>query len=90
MNQLRKTAGIIWMILGPTAFCFAVWQAYQKLTSATDKIEKTTDVITQAAAIASKNNIQLQWAIIIGIFLPVAIGFVLFGYYAWKGEYNRP
>ena len=33
-------------------------------------------------------NDFLQWGIIILIFLPIAIGFVVFGYYSMKGEYD--
>jgi Ni,Fe-hydrogenase I cytochrome b subunit len=33
---------------------------------------------------------KIQWAIFIVIFIPIAAGLVLFGYYALKGEYaNR-
>lgn len=30
----------------------------------------------------------LPWAIIIIVFVPVAIGMTIFGRYAWKGEYD--
>jgi hypothetical protein len=30
----------------------------------------------------------LPWAIIIIVFVPVAIGMTIFGWYAWKGEYD--
>jgi hypothetical protein len=36
----------------------------------------------------STSNDVLQWSIIIGIFLPIALGFMLFGYYSVKGEYD--
>lgn len=36
----------------------------------------------------STSNDMLQWAIIIGIFIPIAIGFMIFGYYSIKGEYD--
>ncbi len=29
------------------------------------------------------------WIIIITIFTPIAIGLVIFGYYAWKNEYDH-
>jgi uncharacterized membrane protein HdeD (DUF308 family) len=29
------------------------------------------------------------WIIILTIFLPIAIGFTLFGYYAFRGEYQK-
>ncbi len=32
---------------------------------------------------------KIQWSIFIIIFIPIAIGLSLFGYYAWKGEYDR-
>lgn len=33
-------------------------------------------------------DVYLPWVIIITIFTPIAIGLVIFGYYAWKGEYH--
>lgn len=35
----------------------------------------------------STTNDLLQWGIIITIFVPIAIGLMIFGYYAVKGEY---
>jgi hypothetical protein len=32
---------------------------------------------------------QIQWAVFIIIFLPIAFGMVLFGYFAWKGDYDH-
>ncbi|MCC7464954.1 MAG: hypothetical protein IT261_01715 [Saprospiraceae bacterium] len=31
---------------------------------------------------------QMFWYIIIPIFLPIILGLLLFGWYAWKGEYD--
>jgi cytochrome bd-type quinol oxidase subunit 2 len=28
------------------------------------------------------------WIVIVTIFIPIIIGFILFGFYAFKGEYN--
>ncbi len=39
-------------------------------------------------SVSGSNNDILQWGIIIGIFIPIAFGFVVFGYYSWKGEYD--
>lgn len=39
----------------------------------------------------SKNptlDTSIQWGIFILIFIPIAIGLVIFGYYAYKGEYE--
>ena len=47
-------------------------------------------VKTGAAEIAKKPVIdtKIQWGIFIIIFIPIAIGLMIFGYYALKGEYD--
>jgi hypothetical protein len=32
---------------------------------------------------------KIQWGVFIVIFLPIAIGLCIFGYYAFKGEYDH-
>ncbi len=46
---------------------------------------------TAIAEIAKKPSIEtkVQWAVFVIIFLPIAIGLVIFGYYAMKGEYDE-
>lgn len=34
-------------------------------------------------------NTIIQWAVFVIIFIPIAIGLIIFGYYAFKGEYDR-
>ncbi|OQP67914.1 DUF6814 family protein [Niastella populi] len=34
-------------------------------------------------------NTIIQWAVFVIIFLPIAIGMVIFGYYSLKGEYDH-
>lgn len=29
------------------------------------------------------------WIVIVTIFIPIIVGFILFGFYAFKGEYNN-
>jgi len=36
----------------------------------------------------STTNDILQWSIIIGIFIPIAFGLVIFGIYSLKGAYD--
>ena len=45
---------------------------------------------TGADEIARKPVIdtKVQWGVFIVIFIPIAIGLVIFGYYAAKGEYD--
>lgn len=46
---------------------------------------------TAASEIAKKPLIdtKIQWGVFIGIFIPIAFGFMIFGYYALKGEYSH-
>jgi len=32
---------------------------------------------------------KIQWMVFVAIFIPIAIGFMIFGYYALKGEYDH-
>jgi purine-cytosine permease-like protein len=34
-------------------------------------------------------NKPIPWVIIISIFTPIAVGLMIFGWYAWKGEYKE-
>jgi hypothetical protein len=46
---------------------------------------------TAAAEIAKKPVIdtKIQWAVFIIVFVPIAIGMIIFGYYALKNEYGH-
>jgi hypothetical protein len=46
---------------------------------------------TAVSEIAKKPVIdtKIQWSIFIVIFIPIAIGIMIFGYYALKGEYDH-
>ena len=46
---------------------------------------------TAAAEIAKdgSTNTIIQWSVFVIIFIPIAIGMVIFGYYAFKGEYDH-
>lgn len=46
---------------------------------------------TAAAEISRKPHIdtKIQWAVFVVIFIPIAIGMIIFGYYAFKGEYDH-
>lgn len=32
---------------------------------------------------------KIQWGVFIIVAIPIAIGLVVFGWYAWRGEYSR-
>jgi hypothetical protein len=74
MNTIKKILGLVWMLLAPAIIWFLAAQAIQK--------------IGQANAL-TKSNVTLQWVIILTIFTPICIGFLIFGYYAYKGEYDQ-
>ena len=46
---------------------------------------------TGASEITKKPTIdtKIQWGVFIVVFFPIAIGMIIFGYYAFKGEYER-
>jgi len=71
MNQLKRMAGIIWIILGP----FGVF--YLVKTAAAEIVKKPV------------LDTKIQWGIFVVVFIPIAIGMVIFGWYAFKGEYDH-
>ncbi len=89
MNQIRRILGLAWMVLGPAAIFFMITQALQKVGLANTKITAAVNEVAKLSAEAAKLNVQMQWGIIILIFVPIAIGLVIFGYYSLKGEYDR-
>ena len=46
---------------------------------------------TAADEIAKKPEIdtKIQWTVFVVIFIPIAIGLMIFGWYALKGEYDK-
>lgn len=73
MNTLKKILGIVWLLLGPLVIFFLVQGA-----------------ITHIDAGGKKDiNNPVIWVIIITIFTPIAIGLMIFGWYAFRNEYDR-
>ena len=73
MNQLKRIMGLVWMLIAPVVIYFLVMGAVHNISET-----GTKDI-----------NKPVPWFIIIGIFTPIAIGLFIFGYYAFKGEYDR-
>ena len=48
-------------------------------------------VKTALSEIAKKPHIdtKIQWVVFVVVFIPIAIGMIIFGYYALKGEYEH-
>lgn len=72
MNGLKKYFGLIWLLLAPILIFELVDGALQHIDPAGKK-----DI-----------NNPVIWIIIIAIFTPIAIGLVIFGWYAFRGEYD--
>jgi hypothetical protein len=73
MNYIKKYLGIIWILLAPVVIYFLVRSAMEHIDT------KKTDQI----------NNPVIWVIIIAIFTPIAIGLMIFGWYAFKREYDH-
>ena len=73
MNTVKKYLGFIWFLLAPVVIYFLV-------SGATTHIDPhgKKDI-----------NNPVIWVIIIAIFTPIAIGLMIFGWYALKGEYDH-
>jgi predicted Na+-dependent transporter len=54
---------------------FAVWLL---ASTAHQEIARTPTIDT-----------RIQWTVFIIVFLPIAFGLLLFGWFAWKGEYDH-
>jgi hypothetical protein len=73
MNAFKKLLGIFWLVLAPIIIYALVNGAISNIDPAGKK-----DI-----------NNPIIWIIIIGIFTPIAIGLMIFGWYAFRGEYDR-
>ena len=74
MNQLKRILGLLWLLIGPVLFIILITSAIHNINS-----NGKGDI-----------NKPLPWIIIIGIFTPIVFGFMIFGWYAFKGEYDAP
>ena len=73
MNNIKKYLGIIWLLLAPAVIFLLVSGAIKYID-----LKGTKDI-----------NNPVIWIIIITIFTPIAIGLMIFGWYALKGEYDH-
>ena len=73
MNAIKKIVGLLCMVIAPVIIYFLVQGAMHNIDAA-----GTKDI-----------NKPIPWIIIITIFTPIAIGLMIFGYYAMRGEYSK-
>jgi hypothetical protein len=72
MDQLKRQLGFIWMIIGLVSIIVLIAGAMINID-----VNGKSDI-----------NKPVPWIIIISIFTPIAIGLIVFGWYALKGEYD--
>jgi len=72
MKKIKRYLGLLWIILGPVIILILIRSAAVNITSG-----GTGDI-----------NKPVPWIIVIAIFTPIAIGLMIFGWYAWKGEFD--
>jgi len=72
MTQIKRYLGLLWILLGPVIIFILVKTAITNINSG-----GTGDI-----------NKPVPWIIVITIFTPIAIGLMIFGWYAWKGEFD--
>lgn len=73
MNALKRYFALIFLFIAPFVIYELVNGAIENIDSAGKK-----DI-----------NNPVIWIIIIAIFTPIAIGLVIFGWYAFRGEYDE-
>ncbi len=72
MNTIKKYLGLVWMLLAPIVIYILV-----------------SGAITHIDLNGKKDiNNPVIWIIIITIFTPIAIGLMIFGWYAFRNEYE--
>jgi hypothetical protein len=75
MNAIKRLSGFLWIALGITAIYLMFNQASIEIGEARAGLRALLDT-------------QMFWYVIIPIFTPIMIGLCLFGWFAWKGEYD--
>lgn len=73
MNTIKKYLGLVWMLLAPIIIFILV-----------------SGAVTHIDPNGKKDiNNPIIWIIIITIFTPIVIGLMIFGWYAFKNEYEH-
>ena len=89
MNAIKRILGLVWMALAPIAVFFMVKEAFIANNKAVEKMAKAADEAAKTAAYYAKINTNLQWLVICTVFIPIMVGFFIFGWYALRNEYEH-
>ena len=73
MAAIKRYFGLIFLLIAPFVL-------YELINGAIDNIDR-----------AGKKDINnpVIWIMIITIFAPIGLGLIIFGWYAFRGEYDR-
>jgi hypothetical protein len=74
MNALKKIIGIFALLIGPLLLIGLVIRAVHEFA---------------AAKPAQLSELYVFWPVILIIFIPIAVGFSIFGWYSLRGLYNK-
>ena len=74
MSGVKKLLGFFWLIIGPVILAGLVYRAVHEFS-----IAKPDQL----------SELYVFWPVILIIFIPIAIGFSIFGWYSLKGLYDR-
>ena len=77
MNSVKRFLGIVWMLVGPVVFIMLVISAVNNIYGDNN-----------GQVLGDISN-PVPWIIILAIFLPIAIGLSIFGWYVYKGDYEN-
>ena len=73
MKLIKRIMGLVLMIAAPVIFYFLINGAIKNISATGSK-----DI-----------NKPIPWIVIITIFTPISVGLGIFGYYAFKGDYDQ-
>ncbi len=73
MDKLKRLLGFVWLITGPVLFIMLLISAVNNINS----------------QVKGDISNPIPWIIILAIFLPIAAGLSIFGWYAFKGNYDK-
>jgi hypothetical protein len=73
MNTIKKLLGFLWLVIGPVMLFGLLYRAIHEF-----KIAKPEQL----------SELQVFWPVVIIIFIPIAVGFSIFGWYAIKNLYH--
>ncbi len=72
LNSVKKYLGVVWIVIAIAAMVALIIGAIQNID-----VHGKLDI-----------NKPMPWVIIIVIFIPVAAGLALFGWYAFNGDFD--